>query len=386
MAWWVLLGAFALLALHPFFTYPLSLLAARALHPAPPPRVRDDTSELTVAILCCAYNEEAVIGAKLENALALQAAEPTTKVLFYTDGCTDRTAQIIAAAGERVRLIASDKRQGKSHGMTLLAAAAGDVDILLFTDANVRVDAGAIAAARRAFADPAVGCACGHLVYVNPEESATARAGAQYWSFDEWLKRLETDTGSCVGADGSLFAIRRTLFRPVPADIIDDFFTSLSIWCAGWREVMCSDLIAYERSATRSREEFRRKVRIACRAFNCHRLLWPQVVRLPAWDLYKYLSHKLLRWVSGCCAALAALCLVAALISAGHSPALVLGGAIAIGGAMWLGARLQLAPMALAREGVLAVAATAVGVVYSLRGQRFQTWAQPETTRQAGAS
>jgi cellulose synthase/poly-beta-1,6-N-acetylglucosamine synthase-like glycosyltransferase len=386
MAWWVLLGAFALLALHPFVTYPLSLLAARALHRVPPPRVRDDTGELTVAVLCCAYNEEAVIAAKLENSLALQAAEPTTRVLFYTDGCSDRTAQIIAGAGDRVRLIASDKRQGKSHGMNLLAAAAGDVDILLFTDANVRVDAGAIAAVRRAFTDPAVGCACGHLVYVNPEESATARAGAQYWSFDEWLKRLETDTGSCVGADGSLFAIRRALFRPVPADIIDDFFTSLSIWCAGWREVMCPDLIAYERSATRSREEFRRKVRIACRAFNCHRLLWPQVARLPAWDLYKYLSHKLLRWVSGCCAALAALCLLAALISAGHSPALVLGSALVLGGALWLGARLQLPPMALVREAVLAVAATAVGVVYSLRGQRFQTWAQPETTRQAGAS
>jgi len=162
----------------------------------------------------------------------------------------------------------------------------------LFTDANVRVDGDAIAAARRAFADPSVGCVCGHLVYVNPNESATASAGARYWSFDEWLKRLESDTGSCVGADGSLFAIRRELFTPVPADIIDDFFTSLSIWCSGWRVVISPELIAYERSASGSREEFRRKVRIACRAFNCHRLLWAQVVRLPAWDLYKYLSHS----------------------------------------------------------------------------------------------
>src|SRR5258706_10480030 len=251
MAWWVLLGAFALLALHPFITYPLSLLAARALHRVPPPRVRDDTGDLTVAVLCCAYNEEAVIGAKLENSLGLQAAEPGTRVLFYTDGCTDRTAQIIAGAGDRVRLIASDKRQGKSHGMNLLAAAAGDADILLFTDPNVRVDAGAIAAVRRAFADPEVGCVCGHLVYVNPGESATALAGARYWSFDEWLKRLESDTGSCVGADGSLFAIRRHLFKPVPADIIDDFFTSLSIWCAGWRGRIRPQLVAHEGPGTR---------------------------------------------------------------------------------------------------------------------------------------
>src|SRR5262249_44345940 len=154
--WWVLMAAFALLAAHPFVTYPLSLLAARALWRVPPARVRDDTRELTLAVLCRAYNQAAVIEAKLDDALPLQAAEPSTKLLFYTDGCTDRTAELIAARGDRVHLIASDKRQGKSHGMTLLAAAAGNVDILLFTDANVRVDLGAIAAVRRAFADPAV--------------------------------------------------------------------------------------------------------------------------------------------------------------------------------------------------------------------------------------
>ncbi len=383
MAWWVLMAAFLALACHPFATYPLSLIAARALRGARP-SAAGQPRPLRVAVLCCAYNEAAVIRAKLDNSLALQDAEPSTRLLFYTDGCTDRTAAIIAEQGERVRLMASDRRHGKSHGMTLLAAAADDVDVLLFTDANVRVDADAIAAVRRAFADPEVGCVCGHLVYVNPEESATARAGARYWSFDEWLKRLESDTGSCVGADGSLFAIRRSLFKPVPADIIDDFFTSLSVWCAGWRVVISPELIAYERSATRSREEFRRKVRIACRAFNCHRLLWPQIVRLPGWDLYKYLSHKLLRWLSGACLVLAALSLIGGLLATGVSAPLVLGAALGCVLVLWLGAQLRFTPMALLHEAVLAVAATAVGVACSLSGYRFQTWGQPETTRQAG--
>ena len=384
MAWWVLMAAFAALAGHPFATYPLSLLAARLVRGARARRLPAESPPLSIAVLCCAYNEAAVIGAKLENSLRLQEQASSTRVLFYTDGCTDRTAAIIAEAGDRVRLIASERRHGKSHGMNLLAAAAGDADVLLFTDANVRVDPDAVAAVQRAFADPTVGCVCGHLVYVNPGDSATALAGARYWSFDEWLKRLESDTGSCVGADGSLFAIRRALFRPVPADIIDDFFTSLSIWCAGWRVVISPELIAYERSATGSREEFRRKVRIACRAFNCHRLLWPQVVRLPPWDLYKYLSHKLLRWLTGCCVAVAALGLIGGLLSAGVAPALVLGSALGAAAVVRLGAALRVPPLALVHEAVLAVAATAVGVICSLRGQRFQTWVQPETTRQAG--
>jgi cellulose synthase/poly-beta-1,6-N-acetylglucosamine synthase-like glycosyltransferase len=375
---------FTVLAAHPFVTYPASLLAVRALAGARPRRIGGDGRDLAVAVLCCAYNEEAVIRDKLQNSRQFAAAEPTTRLLFYTDGCTDRTAEIIAA-DPYAQLIAGERRQGKSHGMNLLAAAAGDADLLLFTDANVRIDPGALAAVRRAFADPTIGCVCGHLVYVNPEESATARAGARYWSFDEWLKRLETDTGSCVGADGSLFAIRRSLFTPVPADIIDDFYTSLSIWCAGWRVVISPELVAYERSAIGSREEFRRKVRIACRAFNCHRLLWPRLARLPAWDLYKYVSHKLLRWVSGASVALAALCLVAGVADAGVPLPFVLGGAALGGAVLACGAGLRCAPVALLREALLAMAATVVGVLYSLRGQRFQTWAQPETTRQVGA-
>lgn len=384
MAWWVLVAAFALLAIHPFVTYPMTLALARGLAGARPSRPAADPGGLKIAVLCCAYNEETVIGDKLANAQRLKAQDPTIQFLFYTDGCTDSTAAIIAEHAD-MRLIASDRRYGKSHGMNLLAVAAGDVDILMFTDANVRIDDDAIAAARRAFADPAVGCVCSHLVYVNADESATATVGARYWSFDEWLKRLETDTGSCIGADGSLFAIRRALFTPVPDDIIDDFFTSLSIWCAGWRVVMCRELVAYERSAIYSREEFRRKVRIACRAFNCHRLLWPRIAHLSAWDVYKYLSHKLLRWLSGACLALAGLTLGLGALAGAVAPAIALGVVLAAAIALIGGTSRRLVPLALMREAVFAMAATAVGVVCSLRGQRFQTWAQPETTRQVRA-
>jgi hypothetical protein len=148
--------------------------------------------------------------------------------------------------------------------------------------------------------------------------------------------------------------------------------------------VISSELIAYERSAIGSREEFRRKVRIACRAFNCHRLLWPRIARLPAWDLYKYLSHKLLRWVAGAGVALAAACLMLGLAAHGVSLPLVLGAAAVAVIALAAGTVLRVTPMALLREALLAMTATVVGVLCSLRGQRFQTWAQPETTRQAG--
>src|SRR3546814_13272516 len=73
-------------------------------------------------------------------------------------------------------------------------------------------------------------------------------------------------------------------------------FVSLSILCDGYRVVRDSAVVAYERATTDSGDEFRRKVRIACQAFNCHRLLRPRLRKLPPLDRFQYVSHKVLRW------------------------------------------------------------------------------------------
>ena len=56
--------------------------------------------------------------------------------------------------------------------------------------------------------------------------------------------------------------------------------------------------MAFERSAETARDEYNRKVRIACRAFNCHCALYKRMGDLGFWNLYKYLSHKFIRWFS----------------------------------------------------------------------------------------
>ena len=98
--------------------------------------------------------------------------------------------------------------------------------IVMFTDANVLIDRSAVAVLRRYFADPAIGCVCSDLHYLSAGASATADVGAAYWRFNEWTKGLETATGSVMGADGSLFAIRRRLHRPVPDGLFDDLYVS----------------------------------------------------------------------------------------------------------------------------------------------------------------
>ena len=125
-----------------------------------------------------------------------------------------------------------------------------------------------------------IGCVCSDLTYINPNDSATARIGAGYWRINEWSKSLETDTGSVIGADGSLFAIRRSLHRPVPKGLFDDIYVSLSVLLQGRRVVRAPDLKAFETHTTNAEDEFRRKVRIACECMHVHFTLWPELRRL----------------------------------------------------------------------------------------------------------
>ncbi|HIP78753.1 MAG TPA: glycosyltransferase, partial [Kiloniellaceae bacterium] len=336
----------------------------------------------TLSIAFCAYNEAATLPEKIENLRCLREAAPDLEVLAYSDGSSDDTARLLEAEGDWIRVFASEQRLGKSHGMnTLVQAARGE--LIMFTDANVLVEPAALRAVRQRFGDPEIGCVCGRLVYTNPDEGATAATGALYWRLEEWVKALESRTGSTMGADGALFAVRRKLYPMVPPDIIDDMFVSLSILCDGHRVVRDSELLAFERSTTDSGDEFRRKVRIACQAFNCHRLLWPRLRRLPRLDVFKYVSHKLLRWFGIYFVLLGIAAAVVALWGLGFGP-----GAAALPFALalfyWLGWRAESGPLAQIVEILRAMAATGIGLLKSRQGERFQTWELPRSSRKTG--
>jgi cellulose synthase/poly-beta-1,6-N-acetylglucosamine synthase-like glycosyltransferase len=376
-----ILGILCLLAaLHPFTTYPWSLFVLRALRPqkrACPRRI--PTADLNCAVCVCAYNEEHVIARKVENLLALRAREPGLEILLYVDGASDRTAEVLREYGSQIDLHVATERRGKTHGMNLLASKA-QAPILIFTDANVIMDLECVSDFRRYFADPEIGCVCGTLVYTNPDASATASSGSAYWRFEEAVKQLEMESGSVIGADGSVFAIRRSLHDPPPEHIIDDMYVSLMILCSGYRVVQASDALAYEESVVSAREEFRRKIRIACQAFNVHRLIWPQLRKLDGITLYKYVSHKLIRWFTIYFLAVSFMAFDAALIVAGRAR-IAVALVICSAGALLLGRFSSMKPFAQIAGITSAFAGTGLGVWRSMRGEHYQTWTPAASIR-----
>ncbi|MGJ7522946.1 glycosyltransferase family 2 protein [Variovorax sp. LT1P1] len=377
-----LAAAFLWLALHPFTTFPLSLrwLAGRGVG-WPGAGVVDvaSTRPLTFAVFTCAYNEERVIEAKIRNLLSLRERHPALEILVYVDAASDRTAAICEQYAGQISLHVSQNRNGKTHGMNLLVRQS-QADILIFTDANVMLAPDVIERAEAHFGDPDVGCVCGNLTYVNADASVTARSGSLYWRIEEAIKRLESATGGVIGADGSLFAMRRSLHRPPPDHIIDDFYLSLMVMCQGARVVQALDVKAFEETVAVSSEEFRRKIRIACQAFNVHRLLWPRIARLDALTVYKYVSHKLLRWLSIFSLAAA---LIFAMLGAAIGGWWLLAALLALGPVVvWaFGSRWPVRPFPQIYDILSAFAGTGIGVWRSLQGERFQTWAPAASLR-----
>jgi cellulose synthase/poly-beta-1,6-N-acetylglucosamine synthase-like glycosyltransferase len=264
--------------------------------PAPPAEASRELPRLT--LLIAAHDEAEVIGARLENALALDYPKDRLEIVVASDGSRDATPEIVRGFADRgVRLLDYQPNRGKA---ATLNAAWREVtgDIVLLSDANTFTDPAAPGRLARWFSDPSVGAVCGRLVLVDP---ATGRnVDGLYWRYETVLKRSEARLGALLGANGAIYAIRRDAYVPIPPDtIVDDFVIPLLAKLRrGSRLVYEADAVAREETPAEIRDEFRRRARIGAGDFQSLRLLWPLLSPRHGWLAFSFLSHKVLRW---CC-------------------------------------------------------------------------------------
>lgn len=362
----------ATLFIYPYLIYPISLmlLPARSIELAH----SSGTDGSGFALFFCAYNEAKVIPEKLENLRALRARYPQLSIYAYDDSSTDGTLELLEAEPHLVNVVRGGGRTGKAHGMKRMVAAC-DATYLVFTDANVLLDLECIAELDRYYADASVGGICGSLHYIASEAAtATEVTGGLYWRLEERTKGLESATGNVMGADGSIFSVRGSLYPTFPDTVQDDFTVSMSVVFSGQRLIKASSVIAYERLVAKSFDEAKRKVRIAARAYHTHSALRPGLRTMTPVDRYKYIGHKVLRWYGAVPLTIGFLGLVAAAAASGRA-------------GVWAAAVIALLAIA-ARflvkkfwefgwELLAAVMCTFKGVIRARRGETYQTWTPP---------
>jgi len=219
-----------------------------------------------VSIVVAAHNEERVIAQKVRNSLALEYDPARLEVVVVCDGCDDATAEFSRQAGDsRVRVVAYQPRRGKAYALNV-GHAATECDILVLTDADVRLHPGTLRELVANFADERVGAVCGRTL-VEPRAAATSLGERLKYRFDGSVRLLQSRIWSLPGADGGLYAIRRHLFRPLPEDTVaDDMAVALGVVEQGFRVVYDPTATANEPAAPAFRAELGRKARIVAGA------------------------------------------------------------------------------------------------------------------------
>lgn len=357
-----------ILLLWPFLFYPVILrfMSIRRIH------AERGQAPTSASLLFCAYNEAASLPAKIANIRALKALHPSLEVLVFNDGSADETGALLDQASDVLHVVHGPGRSGKAHGMKLLAAMATG-DVLIFSDANVMLDGDAIDALLPYYRNPQVGGVLGSLHYGGAQNSASASVGALYWRIEEQLKDLESRTGNVMGADGSIFSIRRSLYPDFPDSVLDDLTVSMAVVFAGKRLIKAKDVIAREMMVSRREDEYRRKVRIATRSWHTHQHLRPQLRKMTRLDRFKYSSRKIVRWFGAAWMGIGALAALALAWRISPIAAIALLAASLFLGL--LGANFRRGPIAAIMDLLLAYLATLTGVLRAMRGQTFTLWA-----------
>jgi cellulose synthase/poly-beta-1,6-N-acetylglucosamine synthase-like glycosyltransferase len=294
----LILAPFALM-LYAYAGYPLILMiAARLRPPREAPALPDALPSISITIPV--FNEAAQIRDTLDSVLAIDYPADRRQILVVSDASTDGTDDIVSSFADRgVELLRMSGRVGKTTAENITRGHLRG-DVVVNTDASIRIYPDAVKSLVAWFSDPEVGVASGQDVSVAAADATGGREGeAGYVGYEMAVRALETRVHGIVGSSGSLYAIRAELHDyELPGRYSRDFASALVAREQGYRAVSVPGARCTVPRAGSLRQEYRRKVRTMVRGMETliykRRLMNPFRYGIFAWMLF---SHKLCRWL-----------------------------------------------------------------------------------------
>ena len=277
------------------------LLRIFAIGNRPEPEIPDPEEPPMVSILLAAYNEETVIGEKIRSVFHGHYPVSRFEILVGSDGSTDRTAEIagkLTLEFPGLRVFNYTGREGKPNVINKLAKQATG-EILVFTDANVLFDDQTLTEMVHPFSDPLIGLVDTRMVNLGLKKEGISFQEKAYISREVGIKDLESRLwGTMMGPFGGCFAIRKSLFEPVPKNyLVDDFFLNMKVLESGYKAVNNPSACVFEDVSNDLSIEYRRKIRIATGNFQNLSRFWKLLFSGKPGLSFCFWSHKVLRWL-----------------------------------------------------------------------------------------
>lgn len=253
--------------------------------------------EPTVTFLIAAKDEETWIERKIQNTLEQNYPRDKMRIIVAANGCTDKTVEIAKKYESQGVEVLEFGPIGKGQTQNLVIRDL-DSEIVVLSDANVMYHPQSVYHLIQPFKDPTIGTTAGNHVYTNTDTPTGLTEGTYWRVVENKLKEAESLTGGLVGANGSIYAVRRELYVPVIPGLAEDIFGTVLIAVNGYRTVFVKDAIAWEKAEDKFSDEFNRKCRIV--QHTAHGLFakypWLLDPRRSGRIAFLFWSHKVLRW------------------------------------------------------------------------------------------
>lgn len=293
MTLWIALAlGSALLLLIPWALYPwlaIRLAGSRGTEPA-----GSQGPQGILSVVLATREAPQAVRARLEDLLAGSWPADRLDLVIGVDGDPEpyRFDGLIPTPN-RLVVVAGDPPGGKASALNAAMRAVA-TELVVCTDTQQRFAPDAIARLVAALGDPRFGAVSGALRLGN-EANPESLLG-RYWSAERRLRAAEARLHSTVGVSGSIYAMRRSLWAPLPAGLIlDDLWIPMRLVLGGHRVGFEPGAEASDIRTTTSRQEFERKVRTL--TGNLQLVAWMPAVLLPwrnpVW--LQFVCHKLLR-------------------------------------------------------------------------------------------
>ncbi|MCI0920531.1 glycosyltransferase family 2 protein [Sphingobacterium rhinopitheci] len=287
-----------LLVFYTYVGYALVIYILSKYWPYKNQLINSSSGNLPVLTLCiAAYNEEDIIPIKMDNCLSLNYPSDKLRILWVIDGSNDNSHTILKEYSN-IDILFKPERLGKTAALNR-AMVHIDTEYVVFTDANCLLSQDALLLIANQFEAKSVGCVSGEKrVAFYDEDTTSSKGEGFYWKYESYLKKLDNQYYTTVGAAGELFAIRTALFEPVEENILlDDFVISMRIARSGYRIAYTPEAYAVERGSLNIEEEKKRKVRIAAGGWQSV-ILFSNLLNIFKFGKlsFQYISHRVLRW------------------------------------------------------------------------------------------
>ncbi len=253
-----------------------------------------------ISVLIAAYNEEELIETKILSVLNSDYQAERLEVLVGSDASTDATNDILQKLQQQypsLRIYLFRERKGKPGIINRLVEESNG-EILIITDANVMLDKDTLRALTTFFKAPEIGLVDSRMINTRLKKDGISQQEKFYISREVRIKHHESLLwGSMMGPFGGCYAVRKSLYKPVPENfLVDDFYINMGVLKQGFHCISNINARVSEDVSNNLAEEYKRKKRISSGNFQNLMAYRSLLVGGRPGVAFCFFSHKVIRW------------------------------------------------------------------------------------------